>query len=151
MITRNDLEGTLACWYAVDADSHVGVFTGPWAAWPAAVFEDYEAIRAADEFLDSAQPTTEAVLSAQWLASGGNPSIPLAEASHGLYSFDADPGYGGQTVYHLDASPVRPLLESEAAPVLRRAAGLVRLPSIRFAAVEQIDISGLVPIIVGGG
>ncbi|MDI1476863.1 hypothetical protein [Polyangium sp. y55x31] len=151
MTTRRDVEGTLARWFAVDADSHIGVFTGPYAAWPASVFDDYQAVDAADEFLASAPPSTEAILSARWRESGASPEFPSLEASCGLYSFDADPGYGGQTVYHLDASPVRPLLEPEAPPILRRAARLVCFPSVRFATVAQIDLSGLVPIVIGGG
>jgi hypothetical protein len=151
MITRRDVEGTLARWFAVDADSHIAVFTGPYAAWPASVFDDYPAVDAASELLASASPTTEAVLSARWRASGASPTFPSLEASRGLYSFDADLGYGGQTVYYLDASPVRPLLEPEAAPILRRAACLVCFPSVRFATVAQIDLSGLVPIVIGDG
>ncbi|WP_437284319.1 hypothetical protein [Sorangium sp. So ce406] len=151
MTTRWDIEGTLARWFAVDADSQLGVFTGPYAAWPASVFDDYQAVEAADEFLASAPLTTEAVVSARLRASGASPTLPSLEASCGLYSFDADPGYGGQTVYYLDAAPVRPLLEPAAPPVLRRAARLVCLSSIRFATVTQIELSGLVPIVVDGG
>lgn len=151
MTTRRDVEGTLARWFAVDADSHIAVFTGPYAAWPASVFDDYPAAHAASELLASAPPTTEALLRARWRAPGASPAFPLLEASRGLYSFEADPGYGGQTVYHLDASPVCPLREPEASPILRRAARLVRFPNVRFAIVAQIDLAGLVPIVVGSG
>ena len=115
------------------------------------MFDDYQAVEAADEFLASASLTTEAVVSARLRASGASPTLPSLEASCGLYSFDATPGHGGQTVYYLDAAPVRPLLEPAAPPVLRRAARLVCLPSIRFATVTQIELSGLVPIELGGG
>ncbi len=94
---------------------------------------------------------TDAVISARSLASGASPTFPADEASRGLYSFDADPGYGGETVYHLDASPVNPLVESEAPAILVRAARLVRFTTIRFAGVTQIDLAGLVPIVVGAG
>jgi hypothetical protein len=158
MVTRRDIEGTLARWFAVDADSRIAVFTGPYAAWPATVFDDYPTVDSASEFMAAAPATTEAVLSARSIASGGSPFPTRGheaqiggahEASRGLYSFDADPGYGGQTVYFLDASPVHPLLEPEAPRILQRAARLVRFPSIRFATVTQIDLAGLVPLVVG--
>ncbi len=145
------MEGTLARWFALDADSCVAVFTGPYAAWPASVFDDYATVDAASELMATVEPTTEAVISKRWLASGASPDFPAHEASRGLYSFNADPGYGGQTVYFLDASPKRPLLQLEAPPILQRAAGLVRLPGIRFAAVTEIELAGLVPLIVGRG
>jgi len=151
MITRFDVEGTLARWFAIDADSCIAVFTGPYAAWPASVFGDYVSVDAASEFMATVEPTTDAVLSPRWRTSGASPDFPAQEASRGLYSFDADPGYGGQTVYFLDASPKRPLLELEAPAILQRAAGLVRLPSIRFSAVTEIDLAGLVPLVIGRG
>ena len=64
MTTRADLEGTLARWFALDADSHLGVFTGAYAAWPSAVLEDYLAVSAADDFLASAPAVTDGLLSA---------------------------------------------------------------------------------------
>jgi hypothetical protein len=149
MVTRRDVEGTLARWFALDADSRIGVFTGPYAVWPASVFDDYPTVDAASEFMAAAPATTEAVLSIRWTASGGSPTFPTHEASRGLYSFNADPGYGGQTVYFLDASPAHPLFESEAPPILQRAARLVHFPSIRFATVTQIELAGLVPLVVG--
>jgi hypothetical protein len=151
MTTRRDIEGTLARWFAVDADSHIGVFTGPYAAWPAAVFEDYASVDEASEFVESSPATTEVVLSASWRASGASSTFPTLEASRGLYAFDADPGYGGATVYSLDASPVHPVLERDADPILRRAARLVCFPTVRFAAVDQIDLRLLVPFVVGEG
>ncbi|WP_437564368.1 hypothetical protein [Sorangium sp. So ce542] len=95
MTTRHELEGTLARWFALDADSHLGVFTGAYAAWPSAVFDDYVAVRAADELLDSAPVVTEGMLSAAYRASRADPTFPLREASRDLYSFDADHDYGG--------------------------------------------------------
>lgn len=151
MTTRLDMEGTLARWFALDSDSCIAVFTGPYAAWPASVFDDYPTVDAASELMATVEPTTEGVLSQRWLASGASSDSPAHEASRGLYSFDADPGYGGQTLYVLDASPKRPLLELEAPPILRRAAGLVRLPGIRFATVTEIELAGLVPLVVGRG
>jgi len=151
MTTRRDVEGTLARWFALDADSRIAVFTGPYAAWPASVFDDYPTVEAASEFMAAAGPTTEAVLSARWLASGASPTFPTHEASRGLYSFDADPGYGGQTIYFLDASPVHPLSVHEAPSILQRAARLVLFPNVRFATVAQIDLAGLVPLVVGDG
>lgn len=151
MTTRKDVEGTLARWLAIDAESHIGIFTGPYAAWPASVFEDYPTVDAASEFLATVPPTTEAIISKSWREAGKDPMFPTLEASRGLYSFDADPGYGGQTVYYLDASPLHPLLESEAHPLVRRAATLVRFSNVRFADVEQIDLQGLVPFVVGKG
>jgi hypothetical protein len=97
------------------------------------------------------EPSIEAVISQRWLASGASPDAPAHEASRGLYSFDADPGYGRQTVYFLDASPKRPLLQPNAPPILQRAAGLVRFPTVRFATVTQIELAGLVPLVVGRG
>jgi hypothetical protein len=151
MTSRLDVEGTLARWFALDRDACIAVFTGPYAAWPASVFDDYSTVDAASEFMATVDPTTEAVFSQRWLASGASPNFPAHEASRGLYSFDADPGYGGQTVYFLDASPRRPLLELQAPLILQRAAGLVRLPSVRFTAVTQIELAGLVPLVVGRG
>jgi len=151
MTTRQDVEGTLARWFALDGDSRIAVFTGPWAAWPASVFNDYATVDAASEFMATVEPTTGALISARWLAAGASPEWPTHEASRGLYSFDADPGYGGQTVYFLDASPLHPLLELDAPPILQRAARLVRLPGIRFAAVTEIELAGLVPLVVGRG
>ena len=151
MTTRVDVEGTLARWFALDACSQIVVFTGPWAAWPASVFDDYATVDAASEFMATVEPTTIAVLSQRWVSSGASPESPAAEASRGLYSFDADPGYGGQTVYFLDASPTRPLLETEAPLILQRAAGLVRLRGIQFSTVTEIELAGLVPLVVGRG
>jgi hypothetical protein len=151
MASRRDVEGTLARWFAIDADSHIAVFTGPYAAWPAAVFEDYASVDAASEFLAFAPPSSDGVLSDRWRASGASPTMPMEEASHGLYSFDADPGYGGQTIYFLDASPTRPLLERDAPPIVRRAARLVCFSSIRFADVSEIDLAAFVPFVVGNG
>jgi hypothetical protein len=44
MTSREEVEGTLARWFAVDADSHIGGFTGACAAWPASVFENHAAV-----------------------------------------------------------------------------------------------------------
>ncbi|MEZ4223520.1 MAG: hypothetical protein R3B13_21410 [Polyangiaceae bacterium] len=162
MVERRDVEGTLARWFAVDADSHIGVFTGPYAAWPAAVFADYQTVHDASEFMATTTPTTRAILSEHWLSGAhvdvrtfpnSPPPVDWAEeeAIRGLYSFDADPGYGGQTAYLLDASPVQPLRLQEAPPILQRAASLVRFPSVRFARVTSIDLAGLVPFVVGSG
>ncbi|KYG03794.1 hypothetical protein BE21_50050 [Sorangium cellulosum] len=151
MTTRHELEGTLARWFALDADSQLGVFTGAYAAWPAAVFEDYVAVRAADEFLDSAPVVTEGMLSAAYRASKADPTFPLREASRGLYSFDADLGYGGSTIYFLGASPAQPLVAHSAPELLLRAARLVRFTSLRFANVTQLDLAHLVPFVIGDG
>ncbi|MGK3994441.1 hypothetical protein [Sorangium sp. So ce1024] len=151
MTTRHDLEGTLARWFALDADSHLGVFTGAYAAWPSAVFDDYAAVSAADELLDSAPVVTEGMLSAAYRASKADPTFPLREASRGLYSFDADPDHGGSTIYVLGASPVQPLIARAAPEVLLRAASLVRFARLRFADVTQLDLAHLVPFVVGDG
>ena len=163
MVERRDVEGTLARWFAVDADSHIGVFTGSYAAWPAAVFADYQAVHDASEVMATTTPTTTAILSEHWLSRGAAVEVGIfpnspppvdwaeQEAVRGLYSFDADPGYGGQTAYFLDASPARPLRLQEAPPIVQRAAGLVRFPSVRFAKVTAIDLAALVPFVVGSG
>jgi hypothetical protein len=64
MTSRAGLEGTLARWFALDADSHLGVFTGSYAAWPSAVFEDYLTVGAADDFLSSAPAEAQGTSSA---------------------------------------------------------------------------------------
>jgi len=150
MTTHADPEGTLARWFAIDADSCFGVFTGAYAAWPCSVFEDYAAVSAADEFLDSAVPVTDGVLSAGYPA-GVDPTFPLREAACGLYSFNANLGFGGATIYFLEASPRRPLVVQEAPPVLRRAANLVVLQGLRFADTVQLDLAAWVPTVKGSG
>jgi len=75
----------------------------------------------------------------------------LREASCGLFSFEANLGYGGSTIYYLDASPMQPLRLVNAPPILRHAANLVKFTSIRFVDVTQIDIADFVPFVVGRG
>ena len=144
MTTRVDLEGTLARWFALDADGHIGVFTGAYAAWPRSVFEDYPAVSDADAFLASAPPVTEGILSREYCLTGGDPTFPLREASIGLYSFDAPSEVEGSTVYYMNALPKRPILVQDAPSPLRRAASLVYLKNLHFADVASIDLSGLV-------
>jgi hypothetical protein len=45
-------------------------FTGVCTAWPASVFDYYATVDAASEFMTTVEPTTEAVISQRWLASG---------------------------------------------------------------------------------
>ncbi len=163
MTTRKDVEGTLARWFAVDALGHVGVFTGPYAAWPAAVFGDYSLVEAADEHLDEAPSSTEAVLTVrgQQHAPGRAPSALLdapttpsfaeLEASRGLFSFDAGPGYGASTTYYLEAAPRVPLLLGNAHPILRRAAVLVTLADVRFSLVDSIDFAEVAGFVLSAG
>lgn len=163
MTNRKDVEGTLARWFAVDAIGQLGVFTGAYAAWPASVFTDYSVVDAADELLAAAPPVTKGQLSARQRelrrSSTPNPlwdrppttDFPLVEASQGLFSFDADIGYVGSTVYYLDAFPEVPLLLADAHPAIRRAALMVTFAQIRFSAVEQIDLAEHVAFVVGNG
>jgi hypothetical protein len=73
------------------------------------------------------------------------------EASQGLFSFYADPGYGGQSEYLIEASPPQPLTYRNATPVVQSAAALLHLPTIRFATAQRIELSGLVDLVVGNG
>ncbi len=57
---------------------HIGVFTAPYAAWPAPVFADLPAILAADEFLANDPRNTKGLRFAEM------------EARQGLFSFSAD-------------------------------------------------------------
>jgi hypothetical protein len=140
--------GALVCYRC---NSHLGVFTGAYAAWPVSVFDDYPAVSAADEFLDSAAAVTQGILSAACRASDADPTFSLREALCGLYSFDANVGYGGSTRYFLDASPAQPLLARDASSILRRAASLVVFKNVRFARIVQLDLSELLPFVVGTG
>jgi len=164
MTNREDVEGTLARWFAIDADSYIGVFSGAYAAWPASVFENYAAVSAADDLVADADPLTNPIASRAYAAECKLPSGPLdfrtthlgqmgalREAACGLFSFDANLGYGGSTIYYLDASPAQPLRLSDAPSVLQCAATLVQFTSIRFADVTQIDLAGFVPFVVGRG
>jgi len=139
LAARCSLEGTLARWFALDADMHIGAFTGPYAAWPAPVLNDVPAIIAADEFLANDPRNTEEL------------RFAAMEAWQGLFSFSADPGYGGQSEYVLDAAPSVPLIYENARAEVQRAASLLRFPSIRFAAVQRIELSGLVALVIGHG
>lgn len=160
MTVRTDIEGTCARWFAVDAIRQIAVFTGAYAAWPAAVFSDYSIVDAADELLSAAPSLTVGVPSVRErerartrpspLSWDSPPNLALLEASQGLFSFDADLGYGGSTIYYLDASPHVPLLLADAHPTIQRAARLVAFPHIRFSA-EQIDLGLHVPFVVGNG
>jgi hypothetical protein len=163
MTTRKDVEGTLARWFAVDAVGQLGVFTGAYAAWPESVFADYSVVGAADAFLSAARPVTTGQLSARQreLRRSGSPNplwdapatpdFPLLEASQGFFSFDADLGFGGSTVYYLDAFPEEPLLLADAHPAIQRAALMVTFIQVRFSAVEQIDLAEHVAFVVGEG
>jgi hypothetical protein len=164
MTSREEVEGTLARWFAVDADSHIGVFSGAYAAWPTAVFDDYAAVSAADDLLADAAPYTNPIASPAYAASCKLPSVPLdfrttdlgpvgslREAACGLFSFDARLGHGGSTIYYLDASPAQPVRFADAPSVLQRAARLVQFASLRFAGLAQLDLAHLVPFVVGRG
>jgi len=164
MTSREEVEGTLARWFAVDADSYIGVFSGAYAAWPASVFENHAAVSAADDLLADAAPSTNPIASPAYAASCKLPCGPLdfritdlgpvgalREAACGLFSFDAHIGYGGSTIYYLDASPAQPLRLADAPGALQRAAILVPFTSVRFADVAQLDLAHLVPVVVGRG
>jgi hypothetical protein len=164
MTTRNDVEGTLARWFAVDANLNIAVFSGAYAAWPSSVFEDYDLVTAADELLAAASPVTTPIPSPRFVAMSKRllapidfqtedlgPGAALREAACGVFSFDACLGYGGKTVYYLEASPAEPLLLHQAESVLSRAASLVQFKTIRFDRVSQIDLVQLVPFVVGRG
>lgn len=164
MTTREDVEGTLARWFAVDANECIGVFSGAYAAWPASVFDDYAAVSTADDFFAEAAPYTNPILSAAHAAECKLPTGPLdfrrtdlgrmgglREAACGLFSFDAHLGYGGSTIYYLDAWPVQPLRLANAPSILQRSARLVRFTSIRFADVTRIDLADFVPFVRGRG
>jgi hypothetical protein len=118
---------------------HIGAFTGPYAAWPAAVLEDLPAILAADEFLADDPRNIDGL------------RFDAMEAWQGLFSFSADPGYGGKSEYVRDAAPSQPLVYDAAAPLVQKAAALLRFPTVRFADVDRIDLSGLVELVVGHG
>jgi hypothetical protein len=164
MTTRFDVEGTLARWFAVDADSNLGVFSGAYAAWPSSVFEDYAVVSAADDIAAELLTSTDPIPSVAYARSNSLTLAPidfrsldlgtvgaLQEAACGLFSFDAHLGYGGKTIYYLDASPREPLQLQRAPDLLRRAAILVQFKTVRFASVQQIDIAELVPFVVGRG
>jgi hypothetical protein len=163
MTSREDVEGTLARWFAVDSSGQLGVFTGAYAAWPASVFTDYAIVGEADEFLSAAPEVTRGHPTARQIKlrrnAPPNPlwdrpptlDLPLLEASQGLFSFDADPGYGGSTVYYLDAFPETPMLVANAAVAIRRAALMVSFAQVRFSEVESIDLAQHVPFVVGYG
>ena len=120
LVARRSVEGSHARWFALDAEMCIGAFTGPYAAWPAPVLDDLAAIMAADEFLaDDPQ-------------NAGGLRFAALEAWQGLYSFSADPGYGGVSEYILDATPTHPIAYDNAAPVVRRAAVLLCFPTLRF-------------------
>jgi len=136
---RVSVEGTLARWFALDKDMCIGVFTGPYAAWPAPVLADLPALMAADEFLADDPRNTEGLVFA------------ALEAWQGLFPFSADPGYGGKSVYQLDATPSQPLIYENANPVVQRAAALLRFPALRFSSVKEIELSGLVDLVIGNG
>jgi hypothetical protein len=162
MTIRMDVEGTLARWFAIDAIGQIGVFTGAYAAWPAAVFADYAIVDAADAFLDRELPAiTDAIPTARygeclrtrppsplWDAPE-TPDFALTEAAQGLFSFDADLGYGGATIYFLHARPRAPLLVEQANALIQRAARLVAFTKVRFSAVDQIDIAEHIEFVVG--
>ena len=159
MTNRNDVEGTLARWFAVDAIGQLGVFTGAYAAWPASVFTDYSIVAAADELLSAVPSVTKGQLTSRQrdLRRSGTPNplwdrpptpdFPLVEASQGLFSCDADIGYGGSTVYYLDAFPEVPLLLADAHPAIQRAALLVTFDQVRFSAVEAVDLAEHIPFV----
>jgi hypothetical protein len=164
MTLRKDVEGTLARWFAIDAIGQIGVFTGAYAAWPAAVFADYAIVEAADSFLDRKLPAiTDAIPTARYRESlqtkapsplwdaPVTPDFALTEAAQGLFSFEADLGYGGATVYFLDARPRAPLFVEQANALIQRAARLVSFTNVRFSAVDQIDIAEHIEVVVGDG
>lgn len=162
MTARTDIEGTCARWFATDAAGHIGVFTGGYAAWPAAVFIDYAIVGAADAYLDDAHnPYTDAIPTArhqEHLRTRPPPLLwdepidePTIEASQGLFSFDAGVDYGGRSIYYLDARPRVPLLLAQANIIIQRAAQLVCFERIRFADIEQFDIALHTEVVVGRG
>jgi hypothetical protein len=162
MTERADLEGTLARWFATDALGQLGIFSGAYAAWPAAIFADYSIVQLADDVVAGSSPSTEGIATPrhrerqlrryqpQLPYAPSSPDYPILEASQGFFSFDADIGYGGSTVYFLDAVPRSPLLIDDAPPLIRRAAQLVRL-SVQFSAIDSLDLEGHVEYVVGRG
>ncbi|NUP08810.1 MAG: hypothetical protein HOW73_22415 [Polyangiaceae bacterium] len=159
MTTRTDIEATLARWFAIDSIGLVGVFTGAYAAWPAGVFNDYSSVDAADEFLAAAPAITTGIPSARNREPPPSPrplwdtpiDFAMIEAARGLFSFDAELGYGGSTIYYLDASPATPLLVRDAHPIIQRAARLVVFSRVSFCSVEKIDLAEHVPFVAGNG
>jgi hypothetical protein len=75
----------------------------------------------------------------------------LRDAACGLFSFEARLGYGGSTIYDLDASPAQPVRFADAPSVLRSAAMLVQFKNLRFFGLGQLDLAHLVPFVAGRG
>lgn len=139
MTTRAELEGTLARWFAVDANEHVAVFTGAYALWPLSVFDAYPLVDVADQLLDILPAVTRGVVQTDRAG-----ELAVREAECGLYSFSARDDYNS-TVYTLDAVPEAPLQIGEVPEEIRDAANLVKLPGVRFAQLDAIDLPKLVP------